>query len=131
MEPAEFLHHFAVYGPVTGAAVFPFDLASTVVVAITTYSAVESHRPGRRAWTLATVGMVGTLLVLPIYFVDANLAMLDPAIPPEAVHTTLTAWYRWNWVRAGLGPASAASACIALIVGRGESSSVPETITPK
>nr|GLK41343.1 hypothetical protein GCM10017611_82190 [Rhodococcus wratislaviensis] len=70
-------------------------------------------------------------MVLPIHFVDANLAMLDPAIPPEAVHTTLTAWYRWSWVRAGLGPASAASACIALIVGRGESSSVPETITPK
>ncbi|EID77386.1 hypothetical protein W59_24240 [Rhodococcus opacus RKJ300 = JCM 13270] len=81
MEPADFLHHFAVYGPVTGAAVFPFDLASTVMVAITTYSAVESHRPGRRAWTLATVGMVGTLLVLPIYFVDANLAIVRPCFP--------------------------------------------------
>ena len=126
MEPAEFLHHFAVYGPVTGATLFPFDLASTVLLTITAYSAVKSHRLGLRAWTLATAGMVGTLLLLPIDFVDANLAMLDPAFPPQAVHTALTDWYRWNWVRTGLGLASAAAACIALTADCGESSSAPE-----
>ncbi len=46
MEPAEFRHHFAVYRPVTGATVFPFDLASTVLLTITTYSAVKTAGRG-------------------------------------------------------------------------------------
>ncbi|MFE3290490.1 hypothetical protein [Rhodococcus sp. NPDC059234] len=120
MEPAAFLRHFAVYGPVTGATVFPFEVASILLLAVTTRSAVRSHRPGRLAWALATSGMVGTLLPLPIYFVGANLAMLDPTFPPAAVQAELTAWYRWNWVRTGLGLASAVLACGALTAGRRE-----------
>jgi hypothetical protein len=58
--------------------------------------------------------MAGTFWLLPIYFVGANLAMLHPGFPPQAVHAELTIWYRWNWVRTGLGLASAALACIAL-----------------
>jgi hypothetical protein len=119
MEPEEFLRHFAVYGPVTGATVFPFEVASILLLAVTTRSAVRSHRPGRLAWALATSAMVGTLVPLPIYFVSANLAMLDPAFPPGAVQAELAAWYRWNWVRAGLGLASTVLACIALGAGRG------------
>ena len=62
--------------------------------------------------------MLGTFLLLPIYFLPTNLALLDPAFPPQAVHSELTAWYRWNWIRAGLGIASAAAACIALVASR-------------
>ncbi|MFG1708903.1 hypothetical protein ACFLIM_37465 [Nonomuraea sp. M3C6] len=120
MDPAAFLPHFAIYGPVTGATVFPFEVASVLLLGITTYSTVKSRRPGGLAWALATTCMVGTLLLLPIYFVRANLAMLDPAFPPQAVHAELTAWYRWDWVRAGLGLASAVLACIALTAGHGE-----------
>ncbi|MDI9939146.1 DUF1772 domain-containing protein [Rhodococcus sp. IEGM 1351] len=120
MEPAAFLHHFAVYGPVTGATVFPFAVAAVLLLAITTYSAVKRHRPGRLAWALATLCMAGTFVLLPLYFVDANLAMLDPGFPPQAVSAELTDWYRWNWVRAGLGPASTALACTALTASRGQ-----------
>ena len=120
IDPAAFLAQFAIYGPATGATVFPFEVASVVLLGITTYSTAKTHRPGLLAWALATSAMVGTLLLLPIYFVGANLAMLDPSFPPQAVHAELTAWYRWNWVRAGLGLASAALACIALTASRGE-----------
>ena len=125
MDPAAFLSQFAIYGPATGATVFPFEAASVVLLGITTYSTVKSHRPGRLAWALAASCMVGTFLLLPIYFVGANLAMLDPAFPPQAVHAELTAWYRWNWVRTGLGLASAALACIALTASRGENATTP------
>jgi hypothetical protein len=120
MDPAAFLPHFAIYGPATGATVFPFEVASVLLLGSATYSTVKSHRPGRLAWALATSAMVGTFLLLPIYFVGANLAMLDPAFPPQAVHAELTAWYHWNWVRTGLGLASATLACSALTASRGE-----------
>ena len=113
LDPVAFLRHFATYGPITGATVFPFELASVLLLAITTYSTVTSHWPGRLLWALAISGMVGTLVLL-IYFVPTNLGMLDPAFPPQAVPAELTTWYRWNWVRAGLGVASAVLACVAL-----------------
>jgi hypothetical protein len=125
MDPTAFLSHFGTYGPATGATVFPFELASVVLLGITAYSAAKNHRPGRLAWALATSGMVSTLLLLPIYFAGANLAMLDPAFPPGAVPAELTAWYRWDWVRAGLGLASATIACIALITGRSGNATTP------
>lgn len=114
MEPMAFLHHFGTYGPATGGTVFPFELASLLLLGITTYSTVKRHRPGRLAWVLATSGMVGTLLLVPIYFWQANLALLDPSFPPQAVPVALTAWYRWNWARTGLGLASAILAWAAL-----------------
>ncbi|MBV6756422.1 DUF1772 domain-containing protein [Rhodococcus opacus] len=118
MDPAEFLSEFARSGPATGATVFPFEVASVVLLGMTTYSTVTRRQPGRLAWALATTCMVGTFLLLPIYFLDANLALLDPAFPPQAVHAELTAWYRWNWIRTGLGLAAAALSCIALTAGR-------------
>jgi len=114
MDPVAFLSQFASYGPATGATVFPFEAASVVLLSITTYATVKRHRPGRLAWALATAGMVGTLLLLPLYFVHANLAMLEPTFPPQAVHAELATWYRWNWVRTGLALVSAALACVAL-----------------
>lgn len=46
--------------------------------------------------------MVGTLLLLPIYFVGANLAMLTEGFPVQDVPGELSAWYAWNWARTGL-----------------------------
>jgi hypothetical protein len=110
---AEFLARFPLEGPVTGATVFPFELASAVLLAISAAGALRRHRAGRRAWLLAAAGMAGTLLLLA-YFVPTNLALLDPAFPPRAVPATLAAWYAWNWARTGLGVASAVLAGIGL-----------------
>lgn len=118
MSPAAALHTFAVQGPVTGATVFPFEVASILLLVITTYSSVRSHRRGRLVWVFATVSMVGTFLLLPIYFVHTNLALLDPAFPLQAVPAELTAWYHWDWARAGFGMAAAVLARIALTLDR-------------
>jgi hypothetical protein len=118
MDPDAFLRDFPTFGPATGATVFPFEVASVVLLGITAYSTAKSRRPGRLFWALATSGMAGTLALVPMYFLRANLAMLDPAFPRHAVHAELATWYRWNWVRTGLGLASAALACAALSTGR-------------
>ncbi|MFC9789588.1 hypothetical protein [Rhodococcus sp. NPDC127528] len=118
MDPATFLSSFQVQGPVTGATLFPFELASATLLGISAYSATVHHRSGRLVWVLATAGMIGTFVLLPLYFVRADLAMLDPTFPPRAVSAELTSWNRWNWVRTGLGLTSAVLACVALAAGR-------------
>ena len=114
MDPVAFLGLFATSGPVTGATVFPFELASVLLLAITTSRGVIAARPLLGLWQ----SRAWRTLVLLIYFVPTNLGMLDPGFPPQAVPAELTTWYRWNWVRTGLGVASAVLACIALTVSR-------------
>lgn len=113
LDPTAFLHHFATYGPATGATVFPFELASALLLGHATYTAFRSRRSNRLVWLLAAACMAGTLALL-IYFVPANFALLNPAYPAQAVPAALAAWYRWNWGRAGLGLAAAVLACAAL-----------------
>jgi hypothetical protein len=119
MDPTAFLRHFATEGPVTGATVFPFEVASVILLCLAAYSAARNRRPGRLAWALAAASMVGTFVLLPIYFLPTNVAMLDPAFPPHAVPAELAAWYRWNWARTGLGLTAAVLACAALVASRG------------
>ncbi len=64
--------------------------------------------------------MVGTIVLLPAYFAGANIALLDPDFPLEAVAAELTSWYRWNWVRTGLAVTATALSCVALAANRGE-----------
>ncbi|HVV18447.1 MAG TPA: hypothetical protein VHF06_03375 [Pseudonocardiaceae bacterium] len=108
MAPAEFLRRFAVEGPVTGATVFPFEVASVVLLV---FVAVRCRGV---LWVLAAAAMVASLLLLPIYFVHANVALLDPAFPVGAVPGELTAWYRWDWARAGCGLVAAVLSGVAL-----------------
>lgn len=117
LDPAAFLSHFASYGPATGATLFPIEVASVVLLAAATY--LSRGRSGQTPWALATAAMVGTLLLLPIYFVGANLALLEPGFPPAAVAGELAAWYGWNWVRTGLGMAATVLCTVALATGFG------------
>ena len=114
MDPAVFLHQFGTSGPATGATVFPFEIASVLLLGITTYRTVKRRRPARLVWATATASMVGTLLLVPAYFLHANAAMLDPDFPPQSVPAALTAWNAWNWARTGLGLVAAALSWAAL-----------------
>ncbi|MGK3208027.1 hypothetical protein [Amycolatopsis sp. MEPSY49] len=109
--PEVFLARFSTEGPVTGLTVFPFELASLILLGITTYTAAKHHRPVR-LWAAATLCLTGTFALL-FYFVPANSALLDPAFPPGAVASALTTWNAVNWVRTGLAVAGAALAVTA------------------
>lgn len=99
-----FLARFATEGPVTGGTVFPFELASLILLSLTTCAAVK-HRRKVWPWAAATACMAGTFVLLA-YFVPANLALLDPGFAPADVAGALADWDRWDWVRAGLGVAA-------------------------
>lgn len=126
LEPTAFLPHFAVYGPLIGSVQAPIEVVSALLLGI---CAVVS-RAGRPAWTVASVAMVGTLVLLPIYFLPANFAMLDPGFPPGAVPGELTAWSAWNWVRVGLAVAAVVASCAALAARQATARFGPEPTTP-
>ncbi|WIV55814.1 DUF1772 domain-containing protein [Amycolatopsis nalaikhensis] len=112
--PEVFLARFATEGPITGATVFPFELASLVLLALSIRGS-----SARWWWAAATVCSAGTFVLL-LYFVPANLALLDPAFPPRDVAGALAAWNRWDWLRTGLGVAATAFAVGAQLSVRAE-----------
>lgn len=105
MPPAEFLRQFDESGPVTGATIFPFEIVSMVTLAVLAFR--------RLVWAFAALAMLGTLILLPAYFVSADLSLLRPGFPPDAVAGALAVWSRWNWLRTALGLAAAVLACLA------------------
>ncbi|MFJ7219100.1 hypothetical protein [Amycolatopsis sp. NPDC098790] len=106
--PEVFLARFATEGPVTGLTVFPFELASLILLGVAT---AKHHYPAR-LWTAAACCVAGTFALL-FYFVPANSALLDPAFPQGEVASALTTWNAVNWVRTGLAVAAAALAATA------------------
>jgi hypothetical protein len=115
MDAVAFGTQFATSGPATGAVLFPIEVASVLLLGRAAYSTIKARHPARLPWTLATAAMVGTVLLLPLYFAGANLAMLDPTFPPQSISAELTTWYRWNWIRTGLALAGTVLTCAALV----------------
>ena len=114
LDPAEFLAHFKKYGPATGATLFPIEVLATVLLGIVFVSAARSRSRGRFAWGIALSSMMGTVLLLPIYFLGANDALLSKAVPLHEVGSAIRSWYLWNWVRTGLAMVAVISSCLAL-----------------
>jgi len=110
MEPGAFLQRFATSGPATGAVLFPMDAAATALLGVTTYTAVTHRWAGRQNWVVATAAMAATVALLPVHFIGANAALLDPAFPPDAVPDELRSWNSWNWLRTALAVASSVAA---------------------
>lgn len=114
--PAAALDRFAEYGPPTGVSVFGFELLSVVLLSVLLYAAVRARSPARTCWAVAWAAMVGTLLLLPVYFVPTNLALLGRDLSLRQVPGELQAWYAWNWVRVGLAFVAVVFGCLALTV---------------
>jgi hypothetical protein len=114
MDPRAFLDHFGTYGPALGATLFPLEVISTLALAGTTFLAVRNRSVARAWWAVATACMVGTLVLLPIYFAGANVGMLSEGFSVENVPGELAAWNAWNWARTGLGLMAAVLCCFAI-----------------
>lgn len=112
VDPATFLAHFRKYGPILGATLFPIELASTTLLGIVLYSAAKGRQNNRFAWGLAWSCMVGTLLLLPIYFLNANATMLSQNTSLDRAETELQSWYIWNWIRTALAFLAVISGCL-------------------
>ena len=114
MDPGAFLGQFGTSGPALGATLFPFEVIATLGLAVITFVAVRRRSAARAWWAAATACMVGTLVLLPVYFVGANLAMLSEDFAAANVPGELAAWNAWNWVRTGLALAATVLCCIAI-----------------
>jgi hypothetical protein len=57
--------------------------------------------------------MAATVLLLPLYFAGANIALLDP-VPPTDVASELSRWNAWNWLRTALAGAGTIAGIAAL-----------------
>lgn len=93
-------------------------------------SAIRAFRagaPGRLLWAGAVSAVVATVVLLPLYFVGANIALLDPTFPVQAVPAALADWASWNWLRTGLGVVAAVLACGAAI--RADIATTTERVT--
>jgi hypothetical protein len=60
--------------------------------------------------------MAATVALLPIHFVGANTALLDPTFPPSAVPGELSSRNTWNWLRTTLAIAATVAGCQGLSV---------------
>ncbi|WP_437286191.1 hypothetical protein [Sorangium sp. So ce406] len=109
MRPGEFLDWFAVHGPEMGMTLFPFNVGGTVMCGYNLLIAIK-EKQRRLPWGLATVCMVGTLVMLPLYFARANAAFIGKKIDIQEVPAGITSWSSWQWGRTGLSLMAAISA---------------------
>jgi uncharacterized membrane protein len=114
--PAVFLRHFSTWGPATGATVFPFEIAATGLLILSTRTALATRQRSRWLWGMALLAMLGTLVLLPVYFVGADLAMLPSTFPAARVRPELVTWSRWNELRTALALTAAVLAAVAAAV---------------
>lgn len=116
--PDQALERFSISGLQTGATLFPIELVSVVLLSIIAVSSIRRRRPGRLAWTLALACMVGTIVLLPVYFLPSNAVLLDRMVGGPDVDAALASWLAWNWLRTGLAVMAVIAGCLGLRADR-------------
>lgn len=111
--PQEALDRFAAHGPVTGATLFPIEMLSVVLLGVIAAGTWRRRQAGRVAWTVAFVAMVGTVLLLPVYFLGANDLLLTRSVTGPDVDALLATWHAWNWGRTVLALVATVACCAA------------------
>lgn len=101
MEPTDAIDWFAEFGLPLGIVMVPFGGLALVFSAV----ALLSTLPGLRKtgvnwyWVAALFLTACTMLLLPIYFWDANTLFFDRSILPADVPAEVQRWKFWNWIR--------------------------------
>ena len=90
MEPTAFLDSFATYGPATGATLVPSRAPLCCAAGHRRLHDGAPPRAGASRLDRALLCMVATVLLLPLYFGDANEAFLGRT---TAVADALAVWY--------------------------------------
>ncbi len=101
MEPTTAINWFAEFGLPLGFVMVPFGGLALVFSTV----AMLSTLPGLRKigvnwyWLTAFILTACTMLLLPIYFWDANTLFFDGTILPADVPAEIQRWKFWNWIR--------------------------------
>ncbi|WP_100269166.1 hypothetical protein [Epibacterium ulvae] len=101
MEPTAAIDWFAEFGLPLGFVMVPFGALALVFSAVALLSTLPSLRKTGVDWYWLAAFMLTacTMLLLPLYFWDANTLFFDGAILPADVPAEVQRWKFWNWMR--------------------------------
>ncbi|MGR3839090.1 MAG: hypothetical protein ACU0A2_12140 [Cognatishimia sp.] len=110
MEPGVAIDWFAEFGLPLGIVMVPFGgLAMVSTLPSLGKTGVNWY------WLAAFVLAASTMLLLPIYFWDANTLFFDGTILPEDVTAEIQRWKFWNWIRTILSVLASSTILLALL----------------
>ncbi len=102
MDPEAFLDYNSTNGPRLGSTIFPMEAAGALSAVAAFVGALRRRSDGRLPWGLSSLCIVATLGLLPIYFAQANMRMLNRDIEASEVGAELESWQRWQRLRTAL-----------------------------
>ncbi len=115
MEPAASIEWFGIYGIILGAVMAPLGFLAVAFTLVAFILVVKKGDTSSQkvTWLLALVFTVASMVLLPIYFLEANTAFFDKTIELSQVANAVESWGFWNWIRTGLSLA----ATTAIVIG--------------
>ena len=102
MDPDAFLDWFSENGPRVGLTMFPMEAAGTLFAVLAFVDALRRKSNSRTLWGLSSLCIVATLVLLPVYFIKANVRMINKTIEASEVGAELEAWSNWHRLRTAL-----------------------------
>lgn len=102
MDPEEFLDWFSENGARLGLTMFPLEATGALFAVLAFVGALRRKSNSRLLWGLSSLCIVATLVLLPIYFAEANTRMMNKTIEVSEVPTELGSWSSWQWLRTAL-----------------------------
>ncbi len=99
MEPDAFLDWFSKNGPRLGLTMLPLEAVGSLFAVLAFVDAMRRKSDSRAIWGLSSICIVATLVLLPVYFAQANARMLNKTIEVSEVGAELESWSNWQWLR--------------------------------
>ena len=102
LDPEAFLNWFSENGTKLGLTMFPLEAAGALFAVLAAAGALRRKSSGRVPWVLSSLCIVATLVLLPLYFAEANTQLLNETIEVSEVGAELESWQSWQWLRTAL-----------------------------
>lgn len=117
LEPAAAIDWFADFGLPLGFVMVPYGGLAVVFSASALVSTLPSLRKTGLDWYWASAFALtaATMVLLPIYFWDANTLFFDGVIMPADVPAEIQRWKFWNWGRTILSILASVAILLALL----------------
>ena len=117
LEPSVAIEWFEEFGLPLGLVMVPFGGLAAVFSAVAFLAPLLGHRKNGMDWFwfTALVLTAATMLLLPLYFWEANTLFFDGVILPEDVSAEIQRWKFWNWVRTILSVLASSIMLLALL----------------
>ena len=97
LDAQAFVNWFGTYAKGFGIVAAPLTI---LAIAFTVWSLVRSWSDASRTWWLiASVCIIASMAVFPLYFLHTNSAFIAQSIPLDEVPAEMSRWFSWHWSR--------------------------------